>query len=183
MYALYVSFQRFINCLYSIFLLIFAFTYLQIYLHLYDVFSFSSGNLRHHHCLLGSLHLQGLYSQIVANCWNPWAPPPSLLVAKIDPITLSAQAPVQIDTIQDKRSHITGSNNSCQLSSTVCETSKPGKKHICYFTNNPLVQWRLISQLVGHSKIVFQIHVTNFSLIINKISACTMHPPAQEVPQ
>ena len=64
---------------------------------------------------------------------------PVHLVATVDPIIPSAQAPVQVDTIQDKRSHITGSNNSCQLSSTVCEASKPGKKHICYFTNNPLV--------------------------------------------
>ena len=52
---------------------------------------------------------------------------PVYIVAKIDPIIFSAQAPVQVDTVQDKRSHITGSNNSCKLSSTVCETSKPGK--------------------------------------------------------
>ena len=51
---------------------------------------------------------------------------PVYIVAQIDPIILSAQAPVQVDTVQDKRSHITGSNDSCQLSSTVCKTSKPG---------------------------------------------------------
>ena len=85
------------------FLLTFDFTYLPLYfcvyiitfthLHLYDIFFFSSGHLCHYYCLLGSLHLQGLYSldvimqsfstakgyhkiKGVANCWNPWAPPP-----------------------------------------------------------------------------------------------------------
>ena len=54
------------------FLLTFDITYLPLYfcvymitfthLHLYYIFSFSSGYLCHHYRLLGSLHLQGLYS-------------------------------------------------------------------------------------------------------------------------